>query len=128
MKLVYVPGRENVLPDFVSRNIKERPSWRVIKCDSVEFNNLRYTENGIKTFQCADEVLRKLIEIKEKETKPQQIYQVIFQNTFITFIIYHIIFIIYIYHIISVISYISYHNILYYQHNRKHLIILPIEI
>ena len=25
---------------LVSKNIKERPAWRVIKCDSVEFKNI----------------------------------------------------------------------------------------
>ena len=25
---------------FVSKKIKERSAWRVIKCDSVEFNNI----------------------------------------------------------------------------------------
>ena len=65
VKLVFVPGRENVLADFVSRNIKEKLVWRVIKCGLVEFNNLRYTENDIKTFKRTDDVLRKLIKIKK---------------------------------------------------------------
>ena len=37
VKLVYVPGRENVLADFLSRNIKKTPSSRVITCDSIKF-------------------------------------------------------------------------------------------
>ena len=69
VKLVYVLRRENVLADFLSRNIKETPSSRVITCDSIKFNNLRYTENDIKTTQRAEEVLQKLIEIKKVNKK-----------------------------------------------------------
>ena len=51
------------MADILSRNIKQTPAWRVIKYDSVEFNDLRYIEIDIKIFQRAEKVLRKLIEI-----------------------------------------------------------------
>lgn len=86
VKLVYAPGRENVLADFVSRNIKEKLVWRVIKCGLVEFNNLRYTENDIKTFKRTDDVLRKLIKIK-KGNKTVTSIPSVFSNIFITFML-----------------------------------------
>lgn len=43
VKLVCIQGQEDLLTDFLRRNVKETPTWRVIKCDSVEFNKLRYT-------------------------------------------------------------------------------------
>ena len=114
MKLVYLTGWENVLPDIVSRNIKERPAWRVVKWDFVEFNNLRYTENDIKIFQCADEVLGKLIEINKGNKAATNIVKNFSKHIHN---IYHISYHIYhIYHIISIISYILCHSILYYYH------------
>lgn len=55
VKLVCIQGQEDLLTDFLRRNVKETPTWRVIKCDSVEFNKLRYTENDIKAFQYVEE-------------------------------------------------------------------------
>ena len=52
---------------FLGKNIIETPAWRVINCDSTEFNNLCYIEIDTETFQCALKVLRKLIEKKGKK-------------------------------------------------------------
>ena len=53
-KLVHVPGRENVMADFISRNIKETPPWKAINCFAIEFNNLLYRDNEIREVQRAD--------------------------------------------------------------------------
>lgn len=72
---------------FLSRNIKELPEWSFYKHNPIEFNKLCYTENDTGTFQRVDEVLQGIIEIKKKETKFQEMYQIIFQHIFIRIIL-----------------------------------------
>ena len=92
------------MANFLSRNIRKTPAWRVIKCDSVEFNNLRYTEDDI-TFPRPDDVLRKLIEIKKGKRTVTNI-----PSNFSK-------------HIHSI--YLT-EDMLYYQHNGKNLVIVPL--
>ena len=61
VKLVHVPGKENVLADFLSRNIKETPRWSVINSFAVEFKELLYSNDDIREEQHADEHLLSII-------------------------------------------------------------------
>ena len=60
VKLVHVPGGKMYGLIFYVETSKKH---------LVEFNNLRYIENDIKTFLCANETFRKLIEIKKGNNK-----------------------------------------------------------
>ena len=61
VKLVHVPGKENVLADFLSRNIKETPRWSVINSFAVEFKELLYSNDDIREEQHVDEHLLSII-------------------------------------------------------------------
>ena len=38
IKICYITGKENVLSDYISRNIAEELPWKVINVNSIDFN------------------------------------------------------------------------------------------
>ena len=66
---------------------KSTTGWSLYKRNPIEFNKLCYTENDTGTFQRVDEVLQGIIEIRKKETKFQEMYQIIFRHIFIRIIL-----------------------------------------
>ena len=69
VKIIYVQGKDNILADFVSRNVKDTPPWRVISSYSVEFNNLSYSDDEIREAQREDIELAEIIHIRTNNTK-----------------------------------------------------------
>ena len=38
IKIRYIKGKENVLSDYISRNIAEEKTWKILNVNAIEFN------------------------------------------------------------------------------------------
>ena len=45
VKILYIPGKENIISDFISRNIKEENPWLIIEAGVVNFELFSYSKN-----------------------------------------------------------------------------------
>ena len=57
-KVVYVKGEENVVADFINRNINETPTYNMINSGAVEFHSLLQRNDELISKQKDDELLR----------------------------------------------------------------------
>ena len=62
----YIPGKKNVLSDYVSRNIKTEEKWNVIDVNYVELNRVSYTEDELLEKQLNDGDIFNVIDFKTK--------------------------------------------------------------
>ena len=67
VKIRYVKGKDNVVADYLSRNIKCDSPWSVISCNSIELSQQLYTNLELSTLQRQDEDLSKLFAYLEQD-------------------------------------------------------------
>ena len=63
----YIPGKENILSDFVSRNIKEEEKLNVINVAFIELNMASYTKEELLEKQLNDQEINKVLKYLNEE-------------------------------------------------------------
>ena len=58
--MVYIKGKDNILADFISRNIKETPIDNMTNIGAIEFHSLLVDNTELINKQRADKMLQKL--------------------------------------------------------------------
>ena len=61
MKIRYVVGKDNVVADYLSRNIKNELPWSVIFCNTIDLSEQLYTNSEFIAFQCQDSELSQIL-------------------------------------------------------------------
>ena len=56
-KVVHVKGKDNVIADFISRNIHETPLYKMVNFGAIEFHSLLHDNDEITTKQRNDDQL-----------------------------------------------------------------------
>ena len=63
----YIPDKENILSDFVSRNIKEEEKSNVINVAFIELNMASYTKEDLLEKQFNDQEINKVLKYLNEE-------------------------------------------------------------
>ena len=59
-RVVYIKGKENIMADFVSRNVKSTPNYRMTNISAIEFYSLLNKDEDLWTEQNHDDEIAKL--------------------------------------------------------------------
>ena len=73
VKIRYVVGKENVVADYLSRNIKDELPWSVISCNTIELSQQLYTNSEFIAFQCQDSKLSQIFNFLEKNEEDRDL-------------------------------------------------------
>ena len=76
----YIPGKENVLSDFISRTIKKEEVLNVVNCYSLQLDICSYDQNDLRVKQLNDPELSLVIDYFESVTKPKSMLPSIFKR------------------------------------------------
>ena len=61
-KVIYIKGKDNIIADFISRNIKNVPIYDMINVHALEFHSILYDNDDILASQRNDNSIRKLFD------------------------------------------------------------------
>ena len=76
----YIPGKENVLSDFISRTIKKEEVLNVVNCYSLQLDLCSYDQNDLRVKQLNDPELSLVIDYFESVTKPKSMLPSLFKR------------------------------------------------
>ena len=76
----YIPGKENVLSDFISRTIKKEEVLNVVNCYSLQLDLCSYDQNDLGIKQLNDPELSLVIDYFESVTKPKSMLPSLFKR------------------------------------------------
>ena len=77
----YIPGKENVLSDFISRTIKKEEVLNVVNCYSSQLYLCSYDQNDLGIKQLNDPELSLVIDYFESVTKPKSMLPSMLRST-----------------------------------------------
>ena len=70
VKVFYIPGKENIVSDFISRNLKEQKAWSVIDVGVVDLDLTNYDMNELLEKQLNDVEIRNVLNyLRDKNNK-----------------------------------------------------------
>ena len=67
MEIRYVVGKDNVVADYLSRDIKNELPWSVISCDTIKLSQQLYMNSEYLAFQCQDSELSIIYYLEKNE-------------------------------------------------------------
>ena len=73
VKIKYVVGKDNVVADYLSRNIKNELPWSVISCNAIELSQQLYTNSEFIAFQRQDSELSQIFNFLEKNEEDRDL-------------------------------------------------------
>ena len=76
----YIPGKENVLSDFILRTIKKEEVLNVVNCYSLQLDLCSYDQNDLRVKQLNDPELSLVIDYFESVTKPKSMLPSLFKR------------------------------------------------
>ena len=62
-KIFYIPGKDNIVSDFISRNLKEEKVWKVIEANVIDLEFTNYNKSELLEEQMNDDEIREVINI-----------------------------------------------------------------
>ena len=76
----YIPGKENVLCDFILKTIKKEEVLNVVNCYSLQLDICSYDQNDLRVKQLKDPKVSLVIDCFESVTKPKSMLPSLFKR------------------------------------------------